>query len=161
VSEHFPEWVEPMAATLTEQRFAGPEWTFERKFDGIRLLAFKNGREVRLFSRNRLPQTLPAITDALQQLPVRELILDGELTWGSSLVYHVFDLLWLEGQEIMTLRLDDRRARLATLPLAAPLERVVAIDDEQPWERACREGWESRSVAIRSTSIAARSTGSR
>ena len=54
-----PEWIEPMAATLTQERFAGPDWIFERKFDGIRLLAFKHGRDVRLFSRNRLPQTLP------------------------------------------------------------------------------------------------------
>ena len=39
----FPEWIEPMAATLTQERFAGPDWIFERKFDGIRLLAFKQG----------------------------------------------------------------------------------------------------------------------
>ena len=43
-----PDWLEPMAATLTQDRFSGPEWIFERKFDGIRLLAFKNGAEVRL-----------------------------------------------------------------------------------------------------------------
>ena len=53
----FPDWVEPMAATLTQERFTGPEWIFERKLDGIRLLAFKHGPDVRLFSRNRLPQT--------------------------------------------------------------------------------------------------------
>ena len=40
----FPEWLEPMAATLTQERFTGPDWVFERKFDGIRLLAFKRGR---------------------------------------------------------------------------------------------------------------------
>ena len=51
----FPEWLEPMAATLTEERFTGPEWIFERKLDGIRLLAFKHGMDVRLLSRNRLP----------------------------------------------------------------------------------------------------------
>jgi ATP-dependent DNA ligase len=39
----FPEWLVPMAATLTQERFTGPEWLFERKFDGIRLLAYKNG----------------------------------------------------------------------------------------------------------------------
>ena len=39
----FPDWLEPMAATLTQERFTGPEWIFERKFDGIRLLAFKQG----------------------------------------------------------------------------------------------------------------------
>ena len=53
VKTSFPEWVEPMAATLTQERFTGPEWIFERKFDGIRLLAFKQGEDVRLFSRNR------------------------------------------------------------------------------------------------------------
>jgi bifunctional non-homologous end joining protein LigD len=51
----FPEWVVPMAATLTQDRFDGPEWIFERKYDGIRLLAFRNGDAVRLFSRNQLP----------------------------------------------------------------------------------------------------------
>ena len=60
-----PEWIEPMAATLTYERFAGPEWIFERKLDGIRLLAFKHGREVRLFSRNRLPQDVPAVASAI------------------------------------------------------------------------------------------------
>ena len=54
-----PEWLEPMAATLTQDRFTGPDWMFERKFDGIRLLAYKQGDDVRLYSRNRRPQSLP------------------------------------------------------------------------------------------------------
>ena len=60
-----------MAATLTQERFTGPEWIFERKFDGIRLLAFKQGPDVRLFSRNRLPQNIPAVAEAIAELPVR------------------------------------------------------------------------------------------
>ena len=43
MSSPFPDWLEPMAATLTHERFTGPEWVFERKLDGIRLLAFKDG----------------------------------------------------------------------------------------------------------------------
>ena len=43
-----PDWLEPMAATLTQERFTGDDWLFERKFDGIRLLAYKRGAEVRL-----------------------------------------------------------------------------------------------------------------
>src|SRR5687767_15585109 len=105
----FPEWLEPMAATLTQERFAGPEWIFERKFDGIRLLAFRNGPDVRLLSRNRLPQNCPAIAEAIENLPVREVILDGEITWGrAGTLYHVFDILWLDGREVTLLPLDER-----------------------------------------------------
>src|SRR5947208_11452955 len=94
---HFPDWVEPMAATLTQERFTGSAWIFERKLDGIRLLAFKNGTEIRLLSRNRLPQHLPTIREAIAGLPVRDVILDGEVTWGAaSIDYHVFDIMWLE-----------------------------------------------------------------
>src|SRR6267378_1448465 len=74
----FPEWLRPMAATLTQERFTGPEWIFERKFDGIRLLAFKNGLDVDLFSRNRLPQNIPSVVQAIKSLPIGDLILDGE-----------------------------------------------------------------------------------
>ena len=137
----FPEWIEPMAATLTYERFAGPEWIFERKIDGIRILAFKRGSDVQLFSRNRLPQNIPAIASALADLPGQELIVDGELTWEGG-AYHVFDVMWLDGRDVMSLPLVDRRTLLAALPLRAPLVRVAALDDEKPWERACSEGWE-------------------
>ena len=139
----FPEWVEPMAATLTQERFSGPEWLFERKFDGIRLLAFKQGDEVRLFSRNRLPQNLPSIAGAIAKLPVRDLILDGEVTWTKTgAVYHVFDLLWLDDRNLMLLPLVERRVLLSALVLRAPLERVSELIDPKPWERASSEGWE-------------------
>ncbi len=140
----FPEWLEPMAATLTQERFTGPEWVFERKFDGIRLLAFKQGTDVRLLSRNRLPQNYPAVIKAIASLPPRELILDGEATWRGEerLAYYVFDILWLDGREVMSLPLDERRTLLCGLPFQSPLERVADLDDPKPWERACREGWE-------------------
>ena len=139
----FPEWVEPMAATLTQERFSGPGWIFERKLDGIRLLAFRKGSDVRLLSRNRLPQSCPAIAKALRELELREVILDGELTWGKSgSVYHVFDVLWLEGRDVTLLPLDERRALLDTLRLRSPLRRVATLSDAKPWERACSEGWE-------------------
>jgi bifunctional non-homologous end joining protein LigD len=131
-----------MAATLTQERFTGPEWIFERKFDGIRLLAFKQGRDVRLFSRNRLPQNIPALMEAIANLPVQDAILDGEVTWGSGTDYHVFDVLWLDGRSVTSLPLEARRELLAGLPLEAPLRRVVLLDDPEPWERARAEGWE-------------------
>jgi ATP-dependent DNA ligase len=137
-----PDWIVPMAATLTQARFTGPEWTFERKLDGIRLLAFKQGRDVRLWSRNRLPQHLPAIADAIAGLRPAELILDGEVTWEGGAAYHVFDLVWCDGDDLTRLPLTERRRRLAALPLASPLRRVDPLDDPSPWDRACREGWE-------------------
>jgi bifunctional non-homologous end joining protein LigD len=153
----FPEWVEPMAATLTQERFSSPEWIFERKFDGIRLLAFKNGgRIVRLLSRNRLPQHYPAVAEAIAGLPVHDVILDGEASWGpsargpgssrstgsSKVDYYVFDVLWLNGRDLMPLPLEERLAFLETLPLRPPLGRVAPLKDRDPWRRACEQGWE-------------------
>jgi ATP-dependent DNA ligase len=138
----FPEWITPMAATLTQERFTAPEWIFERKFDGIRLLAFKRDGDVRLLSRNRLPQHNPPIAQAIAALPPRELILDGEATWSRGMSYHVFDIMWLDGRDVTTLPLDERRALLQALPLRPPLSPVELLEDPQPWERACREGWE-------------------
>jgi ATP-dependent DNA ligase len=101
----FPDWVEPMAATLTQERFSGPDWVFERKLDGIRLLAYKRGTDVSVFSRNRLIQnhSYPEVVRAVAELPVKDAILDGEATgvWGKPgrLAYHVFDVLWLDGRD--------------------------------------------------------------
>src|SRR3954467_4938259 len=108
-----------MAATLTRERFAGPEWVFERKLDGIRLLAFKRGQDVELLSRNRLPQNdgHPAVAAAVRTLPQRDLVLGGEAVgvWGprageSAPAYHVFDVLWIDGQDLTEQTLDARRA---------------------------------------------------
>ena len=139
----FPEWLVPMAATLTQERFEGPDWVFERKFDGIRLLAYKKGSDVQLFSRNHLPQNLPAVQRAVERLPHQQLILDGEITWrGGKVEYHVFDIMWINGRNVTTLPLEERRELLARLPFEEPLTRVVLIEESSPWERAQKEGWE-------------------
>lgn len=152
-----------MAATLTQERFMGDEWSFERKFDGIRLLAYKKGKQVELFSRNHLPQNIPAISKAIANLPHRELILDGEITWHAPFSYHIFDIMWIDGHETMTMPLEERRALLKQLPLALPLRRVVELNvsvseppavagghrgtrstpgTDTPWEVARLQGWE-------------------
>ena len=143
-----PEWVEPMAATLTDKRFKDPGWTFERKLDGIRVLAYKNGKKVDLWSRNRLPLTAnyPAAVDAIAKLPVDSVILDGEAAWAWGRLgkadYHVFDVLFLDGQDLRALPLADRRAHLRRLKLKLPLAMVPELDGDAPWEHACSEGWE-------------------
>ena len=142
----FPDWLEPMAATLTQERFTGPEWIFERKFDGIRLIAFKQGSKVQLFSRNRLPQDIPSVAAAVARLSATDAILDGEITWGSGgVVYHVFDVMWLDGKNVTSLPLEARLALLRDLSLRPPMRRVETLSsagDEHPWDVARREGWE-------------------
>ena len=137
-----PDWLEPMAATLTQERSLGPGWLYERKFDGIRLLAYKRGSKVELFSRNRLPQQLPSIAEAVAQLPVKDAILDGEMAWDGKSSYHVFDILWLNGTKVTDLPLEHRRSLLKSLPFTPPLRRVELLKDDDPWDRARREGWE-------------------
>jgi bifunctional non-homologous end joining protein LigD len=131
-----------MAATLTQERFTGPEWIFERKFDGIRLLAFKQGADVRLYSRNRLPQNIPSVARAIASLPADTLILDGEITWDRSGAYHVFDVVWFDGRDVSSLPIEQRRAILEQLPFEPPLAHVEQLPDRSPWERAREEGWE-------------------
>ena len=164
-----PDWLVPMAATLTQERFTGPEWIFERKFDGIRLLAFKQGDDVRLLSRNRLPQNVVPGGRAARSPRCRSttLILDGEATggWGtirSGVAYHVFDILWLDGRDVTALPLDERRALLAELPLRAAARarrraRRRRARGSAPAARAGRAS--SPSAATRATSTGARRTG--
>lgn len=143
-----PSWLEPMAATLTAERFADPAWTFERKLDGIRMLAFKERSRVHLFSRNRLSLLTahPAVATALARLPVTEAIFDGEATgaWGRQgrADYHVFDVLWLNGHDVRPQPLQARRALLSEIPFTLPIAQVRPLTGPEPWVRACREGWE-------------------
>jgi len=139
-----------MAATLTQERFTGPEWSFERKFDGIRLLAYKKGKQVELFSRNHLPQNLPAVAQAVRKLPHDQLILDGEITWGrGQLTFHVFDIMWIDGREVMSLPLEARRDLLDGLKLPPPLRRVTELPNDSAFERAQAEGWEGVIAKLR------------
>jgi bifunctional non-homologous end joining protein LigD len=132
-----------MAATLTQERFTGTEWTFERKYDGIRLIAFKHGDVVRLYSRTRNPQNIPPIASAVARLPIGDAVLDGELTWNADgCSFHIFDVAWLDGRDVTGLPLHARRKLLDTLTLTPPLCRVTTLTDAEPWERARTEGWE-------------------
>jgi len=138
-----------MKATLTRERFEGPEWLFERKLDGIRLVAYKDGRDVRLMTRNELERSAsyPEIARAVAALPVRDAILDGEAMGmfgarGAADGYHVFDLLWLDGKDVTGLPLRERKALLAGITLEPPLHRTEPLGGARPWEQACAQGWE-------------------
>ena len=84
----------------------------------------------------------PMAAKAVEGLPVQDAILDGELTWDRQSGYYVFDILWLNGQDVTVLPLEERRALLQRLPFQDPMRRVDLVDDVEPWERARREGWE-------------------
>jgi ATP-dependent DNA ligase len=138
----FPDWIQPMAATLTQGRFVGDGWTFEQKHDGIRLMAFRDGDTVRMYSRTRRSQDLPRIRDAILALSAEQIVLDGELTWDRDSAFHVFDILWLDGRDLTSLPLTERRRMLDQIRLRPPLYRTEAIDHPEPWELARRQGWE-------------------
>ena len=63
-----PDWLEPELATLTSDRFSDPAWIYERKFDGERCLAFRDGDQLRLMTRNQqqVTGTYPEIAEALR-----------------------------------------------------------------------------------------------
>jgi len=137
-----PAWVPPMLATLTGERFSDPAWIYERKFDGERCLAYRDGGAVRLLSRNRktLNATYPEVADALDAERPRRFILDGEIVAmeagetsferlqqrmqitdadaarrsGVAVRYYVFDVLHLEGRDTTHLALLDRKRLLGT-----------------------------------------------
>jgi bifunctional non-homologous end joining protein LigD len=76
-----PNWVAPMLATLTDQRFSRTGWLFEPKWDGERCLAFRRGYDLSLFSRNRkrLNEKYPEIATALSHSKLDSFIADGEI----------------------------------------------------------------------------------
>ena len=132
-----PERLSPMLATLADHTPEGPDWLHEIKLDGYRLLARLDHGQCSLFTRNGLDWTpkFPTIAVACAKLPCRTAWLDGEvvaldkngvsrfhalqqaLSEGSDklLVYHLFDLLHLDGTDVMPAPLESRKALLRRL----------------------------------------------
>jgi DNA ligase D-like protein (predicted ligase) len=159
-----PEWVEPMKAVLTEDRFSDPGWIFERKLDGIRCLAFKAGEQVRMLSRNKLSLNarFAQVAESLAQDPATGFVIDGEVVAfaGSQtsfaalqqrgerpvrIYYYVFDLLYHEGHDVMGLPLRERKALLRkALVFDGPIRLTPHRnrDGEALFGEACRKGWE-------------------
>jgi DNA ligase D-like protein (predicted ligase) len=162
-----------MLATLTDLRDFGDEWLLERKFDGERCLARKDAGEVRLQSRTAkdLTDTYPEVCAGVAAQRPGKLLLDGELvafdreqTSFSRLqqrlgvarpsaqlvadypvVYCVFDLLEVDGEDITGEPLLARRARLASvIHPSATLQVSEAWSGDSPrrFAQACGSGWE-------------------
>lgn len=73
--------ITPMLCALEGAPLAGPEWLYELKLDGVRILAERRGQDARLFYRTHRPATatFPEIVEAVQALPVDDIVLDGEI----------------------------------------------------------------------------------
>ena len=128
----FPETVAPMLATLVDKPFDEDGWIYEIKWDGYRALALSNEGEVNLISRNNksFNEKFYPVFDAVKEWGINAVI-DGEIAvlkesgvshfgslqnWRSEadgeLIYYVFDLLWLDGHDLMQLPLTERRELL-------------------------------------------------
>lgn len=160
--ERHPDWVPPMLATLTEERFSDPEWVFERKLDGIRLLAFRDGDRLRLLTRNKLDRSasFPRVAEALIEQPSRDFVIDGEvvamkggatsfslLQHGTgTIVYYVFDIMHLDGRDTRGLPLLERKRLLQDAidfsPRALRFTTHRPTHGERFLDEACTKGWE-------------------
>jgi bifunctional non-homologous end joining protein LigD len=148
-----PERVVPMLARLSKLPRDDGGWGYEIKWDGVRAIAYVTRAGVRLESRNLNDVTprYPEVAGVADALGGREAVLDGEvvafdehgrpsferlqgrmhLTTGVEMkarlvpvVYVAFDLLWLDGEDLMRAPYEERRARLAALELEGPAWRT-------------------------------------
>jgi len=136
-----PSWIKPQLAALVRQAPDGPDWLHEIKFDGYRMHARFDAGRVHILTRrgNDWTDKYPVIAKDLMRLPAKNAYLDGELCGvlpdgktafnliqnagdrgQGSLVFFLFDLLFLDGEDLTTLPLVNRKARLARLLKGAP-----------------------------------------
>jgi bifunctional non-homologous end joining protein LigD len=151
-----------MLATLVAAPFDKPGWVYEEKYDGDRILAYKEGDRVRLLSRNGkdLTDRFPGIAAAIRALKPATLLLDGEVVifdkkgvsrfqllqqvLGKA-VYAVFDCLFHEGKDLRRQPLSSRRAvmvkSIGSSKTLLPSHRL-ASDGLDAFRIAKRRGYE-------------------
>jgi bifunctional non-homologous end joining protein LigD len=133
--------VRPMMAMAASVLPIGPVWSYEVKWDGYRTLAVKDGDRVTLLSRNlkHLTTRYPSIARAVGRLAVQSATLDGEIvavdedgrpsfqalqhriTSRLTIAYYVFDVLALNGRDLVKQPLAERRQALSRLSLHPPI----------------------------------------
>src|SRR4051794_5693480 len=163
-----PGFIEPCDPTLHEQAPTGPGWLYEIKTDGYRAQVHIRHGEVTIYSRTGYDWTkqFAAIAAAAKKLNVREAILDGEATvlgntglpdfqalrrelahpQSKRLLYHAFDLLYLNGRDLRRASLLDRKQMLKSVLRKAPTTIAyvdyLQEDGARVFEQACRMGLE-------------------
>lgn len=154
-----------MKAVLSDEPFSDPAWIFERKLDGVRCIAHRDGSGVRLLSRTDRDMSVQysEVSEALRADPCPDFVVDGEvvaldrrgITSFSRLqrrgkervaIYlYVFDLLRLEGADLRDLPLRERKRQLReALRFEDPIRFTPHRNEvgEQLYEEACRKGLE-------------------
>jgi bifunctional non-homologous end joining protein LigD len=151
-----------MLATLVREPFHEHGWIYEEKYDGYRILAYKEGKQVRLMSRNAIDRTdrFPHIADAIRRLRHVNLLLDGEvavfdrkgvsrfqlLQKGSGeAVYAVFDCLYLEGHDLRSEQLNKRRGAMEDSIDSNKIlmrSRILHANGLESYKIAKRKGYE-------------------
>jgi bifunctional non-homologous end joining protein LigD len=166
MSDHIPFRVKPMLASLVKDPFDEPGWVYEEKYDGYRILAYKEGHEVTLLSRNGNDRTatFSPIASAVAKLPARTLLLDGEVVifdskWvsrfqllqnsGAEPSYAAFDCLYQDGRDLRQEPLSERRAALDKLlgKTSGTRDRIftsvlLASNGLKAFEAAKKKGYE-------------------
>jgi len=159
-----PRGSDAMKAVLTDERFSHPDWIFERKLDGVRCIAIRDGNGVRLLSRNdlALDQRYPELAEALADQPSERFAVDGEVVafdgvqTSFSLLsqrgqrsvrvfLYAFDLLWLDGHDVRRLPLRSRKRLLrGVLDFRGDLRLTPHRNErgEELYAEACAKGWE-------------------
>lgn len=142
----FPVDIKPMLATLVDQPVNEEGWMYEIKWDGYRALGYANNGEVELRSRNNksFNEKFYPVYEAMLQWKINAVV-DGEIVvvnekgvpdfsdlqnWRSEadgrLNYYLFDILWLEGVDLMTIPLVGRREILRSI---APAEGIIKLSE--------------------------------
>ena len=135
-----PRFVEPMKATLTDERFSDPDWIFEAKLDGVRAVGIRDGDDVQIISRNErnMNASYPELVEALGSVGPDRLVVDGEIVafedgrtsfqklqgrmniqdperarrTGIRVYWYLFDVMNLGGNDTMALPLRTRKELL-------------------------------------------------
>ena len=143
-----PRQLSPMLPTLTERAFSNPNWLFEPKLDGYRVIATVEDGVVRLSSRRGLDCTneYPWLVEALRRQPYRDVVFDGEIVAldpqgrpsfqllqnrnsepRPSLLYYAFDVLYRDGYDLRGVPLEQRKEILESSLIPNERLRVVEI----------------------------------
>ena len=156
----FPSRLRPMLARIVDRPFSHPNWLFEPKLDGYRILGFLQRGKATLRSRNdkELTKSLPLIVGELESQPVKELVLDGEivaldshgvpdfgllqrslnlkrnridrLSKTATIVFYIFDLVYANGANLQLLPLMERKRLLKQAIIPGEYVRHVEYVEE-------------------------------